>query len=280
MKGLIFLLSMHIGRPVMELIRYRHRRKKMPGRYVEVMGKSIYYREKGSGKPVLYIHGNIGSHEWFREVMDLPGCRTIAPDMINFGHSDHIETSDIEVYADYIKGFMDALQITDALVAGHSLGGAVAMSLAVKEPDLVRKLVLIDSCPPDGLKTPEAHYPYIELYKKSRGFLKKALAGVMPSRDDKKLLNLLVNEAMLMNKSSYTGNARALEKVDFTDRLSSFGKPVLVVAGKLDALITAEMAEQTAAAFGGEYRIIDGVGHSLMVENPELFKEVLLGFDS
>ena len=280
MKGaFLFMLSTLFGRPGMELIRYRQRKMKMPGRYISVNGSRIYYEEKGSGRPVLYIHGNTGSHAWFRDVMELPERRTIAPDLVNFGHSDSIDVSDIDVYADFMDGFMGQLELENCLVVGHSLGGAVAMSLATRYPERVGKLLLVDSSPLKGLVTPEEYYPFIRLYLVNRPLLKKALAGMVPTLQDDKVLNLLVNEAMLMNKSSYTGNARALEKADFSAVAGKFGKPVLFVRGGLDPLITGEMAKETAEAFGGTVRTLEKVGHSLMIENPELFKEVLLGFD-
>ena len=55
---------------------------------INVDGCGISYVEEGQGKPLLYIHGNTGSKTWFSRVMLVPGYRTIAVDMPNFGRSD------------------------------------------------------------------------------------------------------------------------------------------------------------------------------------------------
>lgn len=275
---LLFFITHLLQRPFMERIRRRHRRKEMPGSYVTVQGKRLYYTEQGSGAPILLVHGNTGSHAWYGEVMDIPGFRTIAPDMVNFGHSDGAVKPDITLYADYLQGFMEALALENCLVVGHSLGGAVVMSLAFRYPNRVGKMILVDSCPVDGLVTPEEYYPIIELYKTNRPLLKKALAGVLGTRQDPELLNLLVNEAMLMDKAAYAGNARALAEVDFRNEVNGFQKPVLVLSGGLDYLITEEMARKSAEALGGSVRIIEHVGHSLMLEDPALFKEIVVEF--
>ncbi len=251
----------------------------IPGKYISIKNHRLYYQEQGEGSPVLFIHGNTGSHVWFRDVMDIPGYRTIAPDMINFGRSDQIEESDINIYADYLNGFMDELKISNCLVVGHSLGGPVAMSLGLRYPDKVGKMLLIDSGPVEGLKTPEEHYSVIELYKTNRDMIKTAIAAMVPTCKDEDILNLLADEAMLMNKLSYAGNPRALARADYSAEASKFKGPVLFIRGALDPLITEDMGRQTARAFDGDYREISHVGHSLMIEDPALFMEILVEFD-
>jgi branched-chain amino acid transport system permease protein len=275
---LLFAITHLLQRPWMEIIRTYHRKKTMPGSYLTVKGKRIYYVQEGEGDPILMIHGNTASHVWYQDVMHIPGFRTIAPDMVNFGHSDSIEKADIHLYADYLKAFMDKLSLKQCYLVGHSLGGAVALSLAFRYPEMVSRLLLIDPCPVEGLVTPEAYYPIIELYKTNRSLLKKALAAVVPTLQDGKRLNLLVNEAMLMDKAAYTGNARALERVDFRSEAAGFNKPVLVLVGGKDLLITEEMARKTGEALHGSTRLIEHVGHSLMLEDPALFKEIVVDF--
>jgi len=249
-------------------------------RSVTVEGTRISYRVGGTGKPVLCIHGNTGSKLWYERAMQIEGARVVAPDMPNFGDSDHIDTADIDRYADHMRDFIRALELPQPLpVVGHSLGGAVAMSLAVRNPEMVEKLMLVDSAPPGGLKTPEEHYPIIEQYKSNRELMLQALGAVTPTLNDPAFLERLADEAMKMNPIAFSGNARALERFDYRGRTESFTAPVTVVVGDQDALITPDVARATGESFPrATLRILEGVGHSVMVEQPETFKSLVRDF--
>ena len=268
------------------------RRNAMGGSYVDVDGTSLFYlertpepksehdsAERPEAAPILYIHGNTGCNLWFERVMDIPGRRTIALDLPNFGRSDRIDEADIDRYASSVAGFIRELDLGSPVVVAHSLGGAVGIALAVNHPQLVSRLMLVDSAAPDGLTTPEEHYEIIELYRTSRSLMKKALAAVTPTLDDNAFLNRLADNAMLMNPTAFTGNARALERFDYTGRTQAYTGPVRVVVGRKDTIITEDMARRTADAFpSGELLVLDDVGHSVMVENPQEFVRLVTEF--
>lgn len=240
----------------------------------------IAYREcDAGGSPILYIHGNTAGSLWFERVMVNPGYRTISPDMPNFGRSDRIDEADIDRYADSMATFCRSLGVDAAYVVGHSLGGAVAISLAVRYLPLVSRILLVDPAPVSGFHTPEKYYAVIDRYTTDRTLLKRALSAVVPTLRDEAFLDRLTDNALLMNTSAFTGNARALDRFDYSKRVGAVTVPVLVVRGELDALITAEAAEATAAAFPyGAYRELPGVGHSVMVEAPQRFSELVAEF--
>jgi branched-chain amino acid transport system permease protein len=246
---------------------------------IEILGKAMHYVDYGSGKPIVLVHGNTGSSRWYHRVMDLPGYWTIAPDLPNFGCSEALDVADIDAYADHLGAFIDALKLDKPIIVGHSLGGAVVMSLAARRPELARALVLVDGAAPSGLKTPESHYPAIELYKTNRDFMRKGLAAVTPMLKDEEFLDELTNDAMLMSPHAFAGNARALERFDYTGRAGAFKGPVLVLWGRLDIIISEAMALETADAYpDGRIELLDGVGHSIRVEDPSRFKKLLSEF--
>jgi branched-chain amino acid transport system permease protein len=251
----------------------------MAGNFVVADGKKLFYEERGEGVPVVLVHGNTGSHRWWSRVMDLPGCRAIALDLPNFGRSEHLDVADIDAYADYLTAFVAALGLERPVVVGHSLGGAVVMAMAARHPELARALVLVDSAAPGGLVTPEAHYPYIEMYRTDRELMRKALASVTPSMHDEKLLDELADDAMLMAGHAFSGNARALARFNYAGRAGAFAGPVLVVWGRKDIIITEAMARDTAAAYGNaRLEILEDVGHSAIVESPAEFKRLIMQF--
>lgn len=281
-RGLAYGLTLanhrYFQRPAIAIRKAIRRRQVMNGKRTTIDGVEIFYREGGSADaaPLLYLHGNTGSSLWYERVMDIPGIRTIAPDMPNFGHSGHIPEADIDRYADYVAGFIREMNLAPVPLVAHSLGGAVAHSLVSRNPELISRLLLVDASAPDGLVTPEEHYEAIELYKTSRELLRRGLAAVTPAMKDERFLDQLTDEALLMNPIAFAGNARALARINYTDALGGFSGPVLVLLGTRDTIITRDMAERTAAAYArAELRILDGIGHSVMVEDPEGFRQIV-----
>lgn len=247
--------------------------------WISIEGRRIFYREQGEGKPVLLIHGNIASGLWYTRAMSVPGLRCIAPDLPNFGHSDPIEGCEIERYADFTLGILETLGVKTATVVGHSLGGAVAMAMAIRKPNQVDRLLLVDSAPVDGLTTPEDHYPAIELFRTNRALLSQALRAVVPHLSDEKLFEELVDEAGRMAAHAFVGNARALERYDYSTAAARYPGPVLSLVGAEDLLIDEAATRRSASRFPrSEVRVLPDVGHSVIVEDPALFKGILESF--
>lgn len=250
------------------------------GKVVEAGGTSVFFTERGEGFPVVLVHGNTGSSRWFQRVMDAPGCRLIAPDLPNFGRSGLLPGEPrIDGYAEVVSAFLGALGMEAPVLVGHSLGGAVAISLAVRNPRLLRGLVLVDSAAPSGLVTPEDRYPLIEMMRTNRDFLSRALAATVPTLSDQQFFQALVDDATLMAAPAWAGNARALARFDYAGRCGAFRAPVLVLWGRKDVIVTEAMARETAQAFpGARLEVLEEVGHSVVVEDPPRFVKILQGF--
>ncbi len=248
--------------------------------FVEVNGIPMFFMAAGTGIPVVYVHGNTGSSSWFELVMDLPGCSVVALDMPNFGRSSPLEGEiSIQRYAAYVAGFMDVKGIKDAVVVGHSLGGCVVQALALDRPELVKAMVLVDSGAPDGLLTPKDRHSLIELMRDNRTVLEQALKAVVPMLKDEALFKTLVDDAQRMAASAWVGNAEALSNFDISARCAEYTGPVLVLRGTLDPIITEKMARDTAEAYlHGQLMTLEGVGHSVIVENPPLFLQIFKDF--
>jgi pimeloyl-ACP methyl ester carboxylesterase len=212
--------------------------------------------------------------------MDITGARTIAPDMPNFGRSGPLPGAiAVDAYADAMAAFIRALDLGQAVIAAHSLGGAVAISLAVRHPGLVRGLVLVDSAAPSGLLTPRDRHPLIEMMRTRRDILAQALRAVVPTLKDEAFFEALVDDASKMAPAAWVGNAEALSRFDYRERCFAYTGPVLVAWGRKDVIVTEAMARETAAAFpGARLEILDGVGHSVMAEDPTRFTALVGDF--
>ena len=276
--GLNLLYLKYFEVPYVLFLKRFWKNKKKEGYFVNINSVKLYYEVAGEGTPVLMIHGNYGSHRWFEKVKNIDGFKTYIPDLPNFCFSDWIDEITIDVYADYLKEFLDILGLEQVIVVGHSLGGAVAMSLAFRYPEKCEKLILVDSPSLRGLKTPEENYNILNLLKRNRTLLKNSLKAMMPSSKDRKLLNQLTNDGLLMNPQCFTENARALENYNYEEIAKNYRGEVLFILGKKDTLITENMAKNVVANTNGELEIVPHVGHSIIIEDPVLFKNIFIEF--
>jgi len=114
--------------------------------FVLVGGVKIHYESAGTGRPLLLLHGLVGSAKnWRQNIAFLAGdSRVYAIDLFNMGESERVPGLDagLEATADRVVECMDALGLDEVDVAGHSHGGAVAMMLAARHADRVRRLIL------------------------------------------------------------------------------------------------------------------------------------------
>ncbi len=164
-------------------------------------------------------------------------------------------------------------------MVGHSFGGCVVQALALSRPDIVRAMVLVDSGAPNGLVTPVDRHPLIEMMRTNRAVLEQALKAVVPTLKDEAVFKELVDDSQKMAVPAWIGNAEALSHFDITSKCASYAGPVLVLRGNLDPIITEEMARATAAAYpNARLKLLEGVGHSIIVENPALFLKLVHEF--
>ena len=114
------------------------------GQYAEVNGINLYFETHGSGRPLILLHGGLGSGEMFGPILPALAERhqVIAPDLQGHGRTADIDRPiDIRLMADDIAALIDHLGLDQPDVVGYSLGGGVALQTAVKYPDKVRRLV-------------------------------------------------------------------------------------------------------------------------------------------
>jgi pimeloyl-ACP methyl ester carboxylesterase len=118
------------------------------GKYAKINGLNLYYEIHGTGKPLVLLHGGLGTVDMFGQV--LPALaetrQVIAVDLQAHGHTADIERPlSFELMADDIAALVKQLGLERADVMGYSLGGGVALRTAIRHPDVVRKLVLVST---------------------------------------------------------------------------------------------------------------------------------------
>ena len=144
----------------MLIARYANDRSK----FIDVGGVRAHVRDQGNpdGIPLVLIHGSNGSlHVWEGWVRELgPQARLISVDLPGHGLTGAWPRDEytVEAYADFIEVLVDTLNLDRFVLAGHSLGGAVAWTFAATRPDRVSQLILVDAAgyPREGGETPLA----------------------------------------------------------------------------------------------------------------------------
>ncbi len=117
------------------------------GRFIDVGGNRIHYVATGEGRPIVFVHGLGGQlHHFGHPIFPmLPGFRLIALDRPGSGYSVRAAgaTARLPEQAAVVAGFIKALGLEKPLLVGHSLGGAVALTVALNHPDAISGVVAL-----------------------------------------------------------------------------------------------------------------------------------------
>ncbi len=106
----------------------------------------LFFRKMGKGKPFVFLHGLLGASDtFFNAGRHLAGNFSVyMPDMRNHGRSPHHPVMNYEIMCEDLLNFFEQHKIEQAVLAGHSMGGKLAMLFALKYPEKVKKLIVID----------------------------------------------------------------------------------------------------------------------------------------
>lgn len=236
-------------------------------------GINIAYARRGAGAPLLLIHGYPLDHSIWDELAPLLEHEfdLIIPDLRGFGQSDVMEADDSIIdYASDLAGLLSHLKIKKAYVAGHSMGGYVALAFAREYEERVAGLAMVASqMAGDAPDRKEARYT------SARQVLEQGVAPVAESMAPKLSANPEIQDfaRTLIAKQSPLGLFSALyamaDRPDSSDIFAAFPFPVVIVHGDSDALIPVERGREMKAALASAHYVeLPGVGHLLMMENP------------
>jgi pimeloyl-ACP methyl ester carboxylesterase len=247
---------------------------------------------EGEGPPILLIRGFGAALDWWDEIAPelARDHRVIRLDLIGHGGTEAPASGyAIERQAWLVEAVLDKLDTGPLVVVGHSMGGEVATAFAEANPTMVERLVLIDTPPkPEttfDLKTRLALMPVLgELLWRLRtnALLKQALAqGFAPSFPvpERFFADLWQLTYTVFHNAHDDSIAYETRKPVF-ERLATLDKvpPLLVIFGMRDALVAPSSAKLYDAVPGAKIVMLDGVGHSPMVEAPDKVLALIKGF--
>jgi pimeloyl-ACP methyl ester carboxylesterase len=237
--------------------------------YVDANGVHSYYEAHGSGDPLLLLHGGLVDGDSFAHQTPVfaEHYRVIVPDRRGHGRTPDVEGPiSYDLMADDTIAVMDALGTGPAHLVGWSDGGNVGLLVAIKRPDLVRRLVTIGSnFNADGLTneaaatfkpdTPTSAVPVMhEMWK---------VNAVDPDRFD-----------AVLEKMQGCWFDYAIPRAD----LARIAAPTLVMVGDDDIAKFGHTIELFEAIPDAQLAVIPGASHVVPIEKPELVNQLVLDF--
>jgi pimeloyl-ACP methyl ester carboxylesterase len=273
-------------------------------RRTEVDGYELRYLRAGEdGPPVLLLHGGIidAAHVSWGEAIEplAEHHRVYVPDLLGYGYSDTPDVAySTKRHVAVVEGFMDAVDLESAHVAGVSMGGGIGIGLALRDPDRVSRLAAVAS---HGLgrELPNGKLTYllsrqgltnrisVALMARSRAMTRAGLRNLVADPDSvtPELVEQVQELARLPNAGRAYRSWRRHEvgaagfRTDFRRRLGDLEVPTLFAHGTEDGVFPAEWAERAAdLAANGEAWLLEDCGHLAPRERPGEINERLLAF--
>ena len=262
-------------------------------------GTTIYYKDWGNGPVVTFSHGwPLSSDMWDGQMLFLTqhGFRCIAHDRRGHGRSSQASSgNDMDGYADDLAALIEALDLRDITMVGHSTGGGeVARYIGRHGTKRLVKAVLIAAVPPLVVKTasnPEG-LP-IELFNGLRESLMRDRAQAYrdfaapfygANRPGAQVSQGTLDQFWLWSMQSGLKNSyesiKAFSETDFTEDLKKFDIPTLVMHGEDDQIVPVhDSAKKSARLIKGAAEIYyPGLPHGLTATHPDLINHDLLAF--
>jgi non-heme chloroperoxidase len=262
-------------------------------------GTEIYYKDWGKGPVVTFSHGwPLCADAWDGQMLFLvqKGFRVVAHDRRGHGRSSQVSSgNDMDGYADDLAAVIEALNLNDATLVGHSTGGGeVARYIGRHGTKRVAKAVLIAAVPPIMVKTasnPEG-LP-IEVFDDMRTALTKdrsqfykdlAISFYGANREGAKVSKGILDQFWLWSMQAGLKNAyesiKAFSETDFTEDLKKFDVPTLVMHGEDDQIVPVKDAAKKSARLikGAKEIYYPGAPHGLTATLQDQINSDLLAF--
>lgn len=237
-----------------------------------------YFLHEGGGAlkpPLVLLHGIGGDRlSWTPDIRCLPECRAFTLDLPGHGRTEGPGRQSIEEYAHSIIGFIDSSGFSRAAFVGYSMGGAIALSLALDYPDRVAGIGLVStgSCLPIPSSVLEnaANSSTLPLA------IKSLLELSFGARTPKNITDMLSKRLLKTRQTLLLSDLLACDRFNVTDRLDAIQTPTLVVCGTDDKLTPLRFSKALATQIpGAALQTVDGAGHMLVLEQPRRLARLL-----
>ena len=247
----------------------------------------VHYEVYGRGKPVILLHGWLGSWGLWQETMGYLGAfyRTYALDFWGFGESGKKrDTYAVQDFVDLVDQFMDQLGIIQAPLVGHSMGGTVSLSVAIKYPQRVSKVVVVGSPVAGSSLSPllklAGRRPIAFMLFNMMGVFRAGLRLYSPFIcRDPRFPDMMDRDLSRTTVESFLLSIASLRRTDLTPKLDQVLVPTLGMYGDRDVIVDPGQWRPLQQGVA-EARIerFPTAGHFPMLEEPMDFSRRLKAF--
>lgn len=270
-----------------DMKRYESVDREIQESYADFEGRRVYYLKQGMGQPVVLIHGfPTHSYTWRHVIPRLSsGYEIYAPDLPGYGKSDLLPEDDRGIAAQsfYLNEWMESVGISRAILVGQGTGAGVAQQIAVRYPEKVSGMILINPACWDSYPSQYAKLlaepgwgPFVGIGAARRPGFKSMLGqGIY---HQKLLSDGLVDsyyapwnsEAGRRNLVRAASDLKAKDMVEIMPRVAQVRVPTLVIAGMFDPFQPIEYSRRLAATIpGAQFIQIPKCGHFASEDEPE-----------
>lgn len=254
----------------------------------------IHYETYGRGRPVLFLHGWLGSWLLWRSTIEALGqdFKTYSLDFWGFGesrgtgsHKDNLQSFRVESFVEMVSQFMDKLGIPKAAIVGHSMGGTVSLSMAIRHPEKVVKACCIGS-PINGnslnllLKLsgiPAFAFIIWRFPPLIRLFLR--LYSRLMAQDGKRMAEMMARDVSQVTMESFFQSIGTLRETNLTDQLATIQVPTLGIYGKKDIIVRPNQRKLLASGVPhAQIEYYPDAGHFPMLDVEDRFIGTLREF--
>ena len=249
----------------------------------------LQYESETSGVPIVILHGLFGAGDnWSSVAKELTGLGTVlAPDLPNHGASPHTDRFGYRDVARDVAGFLEELELERCVLLGHSMGGKIAMSLALQRPELVEALIVADISPKEYKPRHQEEFEAMEEVRRAGAKNRREADRVMAERIESRAIR-----AFLLKNYRETADGRYdwrfnldgvrehyREISAWPEHHGAYEGPVLFVRGGRSPYVAPEDLELARSYFPRvELRTIEDAGHWLHAERRETFLDEVRRF--
>lgn len=250
--------------------------------------QAVHYEVFGRGRPVLFLHGWLGSWRYWLPSMEVVArhFRTYAFDLIGFGDTMHrgVQPS-IATYAEQVIRFLDALGIEKIMLVGHSMGGMVSLKTALTYPERIDRVVTVGAPIVGSSLAPllklTAFAPIARAMHLTPAITKRLFRHFLSEAAEQDMLEIL-EDSVKPTAESIRASVRSMMRTDLRPLLPDLRVPTLVIHGTRDDIVMPSQISVIRQALPGSPLLrqlsIDGSRHFPWVDRPDEFHAALLAF--
>ena len=244
----------------------------------------VHYEVFGHGRPVVFLHGWLGSWRYWFPTMEraAENFRTYSFDFWGFGESRRKSTYEsIQNYSDQVIRFLDELGIDRCLLVGHSMGGMVALKTAINHPKRISRVAAVGA-PIVGdslswlLKLTDRPL-FADAFARVPAFRRFMFHWFLGEADDQHVHEIL-DDSVKSSSTTLRNAVGSMWRTDLRPELPRLSVPSLIVHGGRDEIVHPNQADLFDNVSSAEVVVMPESRHFPFLDEAELFNELLIRF--